>query len=169
MSALALLVCACALGAAGCGSAFEREVGSQTHAPPDPKLVRPGHGTAPPPVVPKMVAVTDAVKAKLEGGAIAVVGVEGVAGVRPTTLDVAADQTISGLRWSRWGTGGARGTGTLRTLDCDPTCAQGSLSTEPAMVELSAPASCPQGRFFSRAAVRPQSGRAPASYVRAPC
>ncbi len=169
MKALALLGCACALAAAGCGSGAEREAGAQTQATPDPKLVRPGHGTPPPPVVPKTFAVTDAVKAQLEGGAIAVVGVEGVAGVRPATLDVAADQTLSGIRWSRWGKRGAAGTGTLRTLDCDPNCAQGSLSTEPATVELSDPAKCPQGRFFSRAAVRPQSGPAPASYVRAPC
>lgn len=153
----AALICVVAL--AGCGEA-ERAAAPQPT--PDPRLTTPGRGELPRPLPPEP-------RFETQGDEVAVVDVEGLGGVRPRALNVASDAEVDDLQWSRWDASGARGSGTVRVLDCDPTCAQGGVTSARATVELAEPRRCPGGRFFSRASISVPGGRAPASYVRAPC
>lgn len=60
-------------------------------------------------------------------------------GERPSTIDISSDSTnvAAHITWSTWGPSTAVGTGTLTKDDCKPNCAQGTLSPEPATIELS--------------------------------
>ena len=158
---------ALALAVAGCGGS-EREAGS-SQATPDPKLTTPGTGTLPRPKAPPKQEIAPDVRDALDAGRIAVVDIAGKVGYEPRTLEIAQDAVVRGLKWSRWGAAGATGAGTLTYNSCNPTCASGTRKERPATVELTAPASCPDGRFFTASKVTPDSGPAPASYVQSPC
>jgi hypothetical protein len=152
---------------AGCGgTAGERA--AEPQRTPDPALTQPGRGTPPVPL-PAKRALPAAVRAALASGQVAVVDVTGRASVRPSSLEIAQDATLRGVRWSRWDRDGAVGRGTLRTLVCNPTCAQGAIAAHPATIELSAPAACSSGSWFSHSRVEVDGAPVPASYVRAPC
>ena len=94
---------------------------------------------------------------------------EGDVGVRPRSLEVSADGTLEGLRWSRWADTGAEGRGRLRLRDCDPTCASGDVKALAATVRLSGPRLCGRATYFDRAEVAVEGEGPPATYVRAPC
>ena len=153
---------------AGCGSS-----GETASPPPLPKgdfgPTEPGQGERHRPVAPPDKKPAAAVAQALAAGTVGVIGVEGDVGVRPRQLDVSADGTLKQLRWKRWGDSKASGTGQLRLLDCNPTCASGSIDTVKATVELSSPRLCGRATYFDRATVSISGEEPPATYVRAPC
>ena len=166
----AATICALALALAGCGDSEER---GQAAAPPTVKgdwgPSEPGSGERARPVAPPRKAPPATVASELDAGTVGVVGVEGAVGVRPASLDVSADGTLDDLRWQRWDSGGAEGTGTLTLRDCDPSCATGGKDRYPATVRLSSPRLCGRAAYFDRARVELEGKGAPATYVRAPC
>ena len=166
----AALILAMALALAGCGGAEERD---RSAAPPTVKgdwgPSEPGSGERARPVAPPRKAPSATVASALDAGAVGVVGVEGVVGVKPASLDVSADGTLDDLRWQRWDSGGAEGTGTLTLRDCDPSCASGGKDRYPATIRLSSPRLCGRAAYFDRARVELEGEGAPATYVRAPC
>lgn len=170
---VAVLILALALALGGCGATDEQP--RTVAAPAVPKgdwgPEEPGSGERARPVAPPRKAPPAAVVRRLEAGVVGVVGVEGAIGVKPASLEVSADGTLEDLRWDRWDSSGAEGTGTLKVRDCDPTCASGGKDAYPATVRLSAPRLCGPATYFDRARVELDAGDTPtpASYVRAPC
>jgi hypothetical protein len=159
-----------ALLLAGCGGSAEETAS----APPPPQgdfgPTQPGKGERKRPAAPPLGKPAAAVAQALAGGTIGVVGVEGDVGVRPDELEVSADGTLEGLKWSDWSDSTARGTGELRLRDCDPSCASGGIDTLEATVELSSPRLCGRATYFDRARITIAGGEpAPTTYVRAPC
>lgn len=57
----------------------------------------------------------------------------------PSQILLSGDGTafVTGLLWTGWGSNGATGSGTLKLDDCNPNCAQGSLTGYQATVVLS--------------------------------
>jgi hypothetical protein len=108
------------------------------------------------------------VAAELDAGAVGVVDLSGTVGVRPRTMETASDAQLQDLRWTRWDAAGASGTGRLRVLVCEPTCATGRGRFEPATVTLSSVRQCGGRSYFDAARVSVR-GEQPAVYVRAPC
>jgi hypothetical protein len=108
------------------------------------------------------------VAAELDAGQVGVVDAGGNVGVRPATLETSSDATLQDLRWRRWDAAGASGTGRLRVLVCEPTCATGRGRLETATVELSSVRQC-GGRSYYDAARVSVRGEQPVVYVRAPC
>ena len=152
-----------ALALAGCGGSSE----------PASAPVK-ASGTAPP--------IGDAAAARLRGrarrprwqrGAIAVVDFSNRVAVAPSRMDVNKEQQLSQLRWTGWGSARTSGRGDLRTLICEPTCAQGVFEDSHGVVVLSAPKRCGDRRFYTRSSMTyddPDTGktRAPATYLRTP-
>lgn len=155
----------------GCGGA-EREA-TQAAAAPLPKgdfgPVVPGHGTRSRPVAPPEKPPPAALAQALDGGIIGVVGVDGAIGVRPSSLYVSSDGTIEGIEWADWGSSAAKGSGRMRVLDCDPTCAGGGVEHIEVEIELSSPRLCGRATYFDRAVLTGGGVNPPTSYVRAPC
>ena len=157
----------------GCGATGERE--QRAAGNPVPKgdwgPEQPGSGERARPVAPPRKQPPAAVARALEAGTVGVVGVEGAIGVRPASLEVSADGTLEDLRWERWDSRGAEGTGTLQVRDCDPSCASGGKDAYPATIRLSAPRLCGRATYFDAAGVEVDAGDTPTptSYVRAPC
>jgi hypothetical protein len=113
-----------------------------------------------------------ALAARLAGGAVALVDLEGRIGIRPARVVFAHGGRLSGLKWTRWGARGAAGTGTMTGVVCDPDCAHGRLIRASALIRLSKPVACPRGRFFDRARVDVVSDDPAAdstSWLAAPC
>jgi len=162
------VICALAL-LAGCGGSEERQAASPPTVKGDWGPSEPGSGQRARPVAPPRKAPSATVASALDAGAVGVVGVEGVVGVKPASLDVSADGTLGDLRWQRWDSGGAEGTGTLTLRDCDPSCASGGKDRYPATIRLSSPRLCGRAAYFDRARVELEGEGAPATYVRAPC
>jgi hypothetical protein len=106
----------------------------------------------------------------LAGGAVAVVDLEGRMGIRPRALVFAGHGRLEQLEWSRWDDRGARATGRMRGVLCDPTCAQGQAVDVRATIRLQAPVVCPDGRFFDRGEVVAEDEHVEsASWLAAPC
>jgi hypothetical protein len=173
---VAVLILALALALGGCGAADEQPRAAAAPAVPkgDWGPEQPGSGERARPVAPPRKKPAAAVAQQLEDGVVGVVGVEGAIGVRPSSLEVSADGTLEDLRWDRWDSGGAEGSGTLKVRDCDPSCASGGKDAYPATVRLSAPRLCGPATYFDRARVELDAGdtpgrAGPTSYVRAPC
>jgi hypothetical protein len=163
------VILALALALAGCGGSEERQAAAPPTVKGDWGPSEPGSGERARPVAPPRKAPSAAVASLLDAGAVGVVGVEGVVGVKPASLDVSADGTLDELRWRRWGSSGAEGTGTLTVRDCDPSCATGGKDRYPATIRLSSPRLCGRAAYFDRARVELEGEDAPATYVRAPC
>jgi hypothetical protein len=165
MRRLAPLVLAC-LALTACGGSDERPArapGTGDRAP----------AALPPEATPQALRYAAGAKAALAGGQIAVVDVTNQVGVEPRRMDVNREQTLSGLRWTGWGTARTIGRGDLRTLVCEPNCARGMLEESTGVIVLSAPKRCGEGRFYTRATMtyeEPETGktRAPATYLRTP-
>jgi hypothetical protein len=169
-----LLVCVVlALGLCGCGVLDEE--GPAAPKPPDPAVYGPSEPAKPADptlAAPRLVEPAPAVARKLDDGAIGVVDLSGTVAIEPSSLDTASDLTLSGVRWTSWGAGGASGAGTLRIVTCQPTCASSSVKDVPARIELSGVKSCSGRRYFARGQVLVDGADAdsePATYVRAPC
>ena len=153
---------ACVL--AGCGGGGSEEPAASSPA-----------GT-PPPVetaTPQPLAYAGGARAALAGGAIGVVDLENRAGVEPRSMDVNAEQELSGLRWSGWGGDRATGRGQVSTLVCDPNCATGRRESSRAVIVLSEPRRCKGRRYYTRSTMtyaEPGNGRtrAPDTYLRTP-
>jgi hypothetical protein len=173
MRRLATLVCAVLV--TGCGVLDDE--GPPVRQPLDPAVYGPAQATARerPTIDPPRVSVpSGAVARELARGAIGVVDVTGAVGVRPTMLETSRDARLESLNWTRWGRNGAHGTGELRALTCQPTCANGSTRTAAATIRLSGVRECDGRRYYETAEleIAPGStaaGEPPAIYVRAPC
>jgi hypothetical protein len=149
---------------AGCGG------GSEEAGKPAVKA----SGTAPPEPPPPTLAYARGARQALKAGAVAVADFDYRVSVAPSKMDINREQRLSGLRWSGWGSERATGRARVRTLICDPTCAQGLYQESRAEVVLSAPKRCDGERFYTRASMTytdPDTGktRAPATYLTPPC
>lgn len=159
---LACTVVACVV-LAGCGGGSEHAVTPRVTAT----------GTAPPaPPPPKLVYVGGA-KAELQSGAVGVADSSLRVAVEPSQMDVNSEQRLSRLRWSGWGGEQTTGRADVRTLICDPNCAQGLYQDSRAEIVLSAPKTCGGQRFYTRSSMTyedPDTGktRAPSTYLRTP-
>jgi hypothetical protein len=164
------LVLLVAVGLSGCGVLDDE--GPATPKPLDPSVY--GAPTAvpgqqPEVAVPRLVPPSRAVAKALDRGAIGVVDLGGVVQIEPKALDTASDIRLVGLRWKAWDRGGAKGEGTLRMPNCQPTCATGGVDELPARVELSGVKTCDGRRYFDHGEVRLDAHEPPATYVRAHC
>lgn len=70
---------------------------------------------------------------------------------RPASFEYNCDNTgvMQDMTWSAWGSDGAHGSGTDRSVECQPNCAQGATLTNPIVVHAWNPvtspsAACPQ-------------------------
>lgn len=176
MRLIALLSAAVVL--AGCGLTPDERVVNPGGPRLDPHVYGPRTASAAvaiPVGRPRARPASPAVASALAAGVVGVVDVSGRVGVRPRTLETSSDGVLEHVRWERWDAAGARGSGRLRILDCDPSCAIGRVRSLPATVTLSAVRECGGRFYFDAAAVRvdparsPVRGSQPASYVRAPC
>jgi hypothetical protein len=160
----------CALLFAGCG--VLDDAGPEVSAGVDPAVYGPSEPVdrdAVPIDPPPVLAPSDAVARLLDGGAIGVVDITGATGVRPSSLDTASDARLEHIEWSDWGASGAVGRGTLRSLDCNPSCADGHTTLAPAVIRLSGVRECGGRSYFASGAVEIPGERPPATYLRAPC
>jgi hypothetical protein len=144
---------------------------------PDPAVYGPSKAAAGAPQdlpIPDLQAATPTVARALDAGEIGVVDITGTVGVKPGSLETSDDSVLEGLEWSRWGADGAEGSGKLRMLVCQPTCASGNVEHVPARITLTGVTRCDGRRYFAAGtlAVDPAltpEGQQPATYVRAPC
>jgi hypothetical protein len=165
-----LLCLALTLAAAGCGD-------DEDQAPPGlqaaPATTPQGDQTLPRPPAPKLKPLSERVASELDQGTVGVVDLDGRAAIRPERLDFASDAALEEITWSRWDNREAEGSGRVRLLDCDPTCAQGKAVEFKATVRLVQPKACQEGQFYDRVEVRLErtdgGPSEPASFVRAPC
>jgi hypothetical protein len=169
-----LLLAVLALAFGGCGVLDDE--GPAVPKAPDPAVYGPAHATktaAPSIPVPKLVAPSAAVARALDGGSIAIVSLSGQVTIEPASLDTATDLSLSDVHWSSWGAGGAAGTGRLRVLTCQPTCASSGTKDVAARISLSGVKTCDGRRYFERGEVlidpRDAASGQPATYLRAPC
>jgi hypothetical protein len=153
-----------ALALVGCG-------GGSSERAAAPKVT--ATGTAPPEPTPPALTYASGAREALQGGAIAVADFTYRVAVAPSRMDVNKEQQLSQLRWTGWGSARTSGRGDLRTLICEPTCAQGVFEDSHGVVVLSAPKRCGDRRFYTRSSMTyddPDTGktRAPATYLRTP-
>jgi hypothetical protein len=114
----------------------------------------------------------DALRARLDAGAVALVDLEGRMGIRPGAITFAKGGRMVGLAWERWTDRDAVATGRMEGVVCDPDCARGRLVAAPATIRLTRPVACPRGRFFDHAAIEVDSDHPEAdsnSWLAAPC
>lgn len=171
----ALALASVALLLAGCGVLDEE--GPAISKAPDPAVYGPAKAVAreqPATEAPKLAKPSASVAAALDDGAVGVVDLTGTVTIEPRTLETASDQTLEDVQWTRWGADGAQGTGRLRMLTCQPTCASGGSETIEAAISLTGVKTCDGRRYYEHARldVDPKdtpSGSQPATYVRAPC
>jgi hypothetical protein len=161
----------CCLVLAGCGLSPDERVVNAGAPKLDPHVYGPRHANPNVRIpIPRAhaKAADSAVAAELDAGAVGVVDAGGNVGVRPATLETSSDASLQELRWRQWDASGASGTGRLRVLVCEPTCATGRGRLEPATVTLSSVRQC-GGRSYYDAAKVSVRGEQPVVYVRAPC
>lgn len=166
-----LFACAaCALLLSGCGVLDEEGPGAERT--PDPATYGPSKAVErerPGFEATKPRAPSAEVARALDGGQIGVVDLTGTIAIEPTALETSSDATLEGVRWSTWSADGAEGAGELRLLDCQPTCATGGTDRLQATIKLTGVKICDGRRYFETAEVLLDSGRRPATYLRAPC
>jgi hypothetical protein len=88
---------------------------------------------------------------------------------RPASFAYNCDNTgvMGDMAWSTWGAGGARGTGTDSSVECQPNCAQGATLVNPIVVHAwnpvsSASAACPRDvKFYSDLTIAYPKGAPP--------
>jgi hypothetical protein len=163
---------------AGCGVLDDE--GPAVQGKLDPAVYGPAQASksAQPPLIgaPAVVKPSARVARALDDGAVAVVDPGGIVSIKPERLETSSDASLSALRWTRWGSDGAEGSGEFRILTCQPTCASGGSDRVPARITLSGVKTCSGRRYFERGEVlldvkdTPSgSGAQPATYLRAPC
>lgn len=164
--ALAVLLALCLAGLAGCGSDLEEAAPAQTQVPTPAATEEADPGPE--------IALSADVRRQLEAGEVGVVDFANEVAVRPARLLPNKDQAMRGIEWTGWGDAQAVGRGTLETLICEPTCAQGQTVDVDAVLELSEPRACGSRRYYGRAALTytdPETDkrRDPAVFLRTPC
>jgi hypothetical protein len=170
-----LAVLAAGLALTGCGVLDDE--GPATQKPLDPAVYGPPEavpGEQPDVPLPRLVAPEGAVAQALDDGSIGVVDPGGVVSIEPERLDTASDVSLDGLRWTSWGENGAEGSGLVRMLTCNPTCASGGFDQVPGRIRLSGVKTCDGRRYFEHGEVlidpkAVRAGSQPATYLRAPC
>jgi hypothetical protein len=139
------LVALAGLVAAGCGS--------RGGAPAAGPVTTAAPAAATPSPVPTAVHVRPRIAPsqgqRLDAGAVGVIGFDLEGAVAPSRLMVNKEQTLQGVRWSGWGGPSATGRAQVRTLVCDPTCAQGRLEYSQATIVLSQQRRCGRRRFYT--------------------
>jgi hypothetical protein len=108
------------------------------------------------------------VKRRLDAGGVAVIGLDERAGIAPEHLWLNREMQLMRLQWTGWGTPQATGRGRVRTLVCNPNCAQGRLEFAPGTVTLSDIRLCGTRRFYAKARLE-TSGKTPATFLGTPC
>ena len=114
----------------------------------------------------------DALRARLDAGAVALVDLEGKIAIRPGAITFAKGGRIVALEWERWTARDAVATGRMEGVVCDPDCARGRLVVAPATIRLDKPVACPRGRFFDHAVIEVDADDPEAdsnSWLAAPC
>jgi hypothetical protein len=164
MRATAALAIAGCLAWAGCGG--EKEEPAATRAAATPVGTPVAAESTPQPL-----AYGPGARAGLAAGGVAVVDLANRVGIEPRRMDVNAEQSLSGLRWSGWGRARATGRGQVETVVCEPTCATGRLEAADGVIVLSALRLCGGRRFYTRSSMTyDEQGRtrAPDTYLRTP-
>jgi len=105
------------------------------------------------------------------GATVRFKGTSGTAQVRPATLYLTGDGTLTDVhvKWSTWGGGVATGHGTADWHGCTPNCAQGKRHRDPATVRLSQIKTCGGQRYYSHATTVTNRGRRFSLGSFAPC
>lgn len=160
------------LGASACGGGGEAEVS----ATPAPAATATPAAQATPTeaeLAPRL-ELDAATRRALERGETGLVDLEDHAAVAPTRLRANREQVVRGIEWSGWGQRSAKGTGTVRTLVCEPTCARGQSYDSAAKLTASAPRKCGSRRYYSKLRLvhdDPARGpdTEPATFLRTPC
>ncbi|HEX8102777.1 MAG TPA: hypothetical protein VF533_09205 [Solirubrobacteraceae bacterium] len=135
-AAIAGVVLAVVAGCGGGGDERERVTAATATPIPSPTPV-------PSPSTPAEVA------RRLAAGEIGVVDFERRALIAPRTLRANKEQVLSGVVWEGWGGPRATGRGSVRTLVCDPSCAQGRVERAAGELTLSGPRVCGDARYYS--------------------
>jgi hypothetical protein len=164
---LALLAVAVVAVMCGCGG---------EEATPGAAAAKPATTAAPPPDLgpyPK-VKTSSAVRRQLDAGAVGVIDLELRTAIAPDSLQLNREQEAIELEWSGWGTPHATARGKVRTLICDPTCAQGRLAQASGTVELSNIRVCGSRRYYASAKLASSDPEVsivknPATFLRTPC
>jgi hypothetical protein len=164
---LALLALGAVAVVCGCGG---------EEAAPGAAAAAPETTAAPPPDLgpyPK-VETSSSVRRKLDAGAVGVIDLRLRTAIAPDSLQLNREQQALELEWSGWGTPHATARGKVRTLICDPTCAQGRLAQAPGTVELSGIRVCGSRRYYASAKLRSSDPEVsivknPATFLRTPC
>jgi hypothetical protein len=120
------------------------------------------------------VKTSASVRRKLDAGAVGVIDLELRTAIAPDSLQLNREQEALELEWSGWGTPRATARGKVRTLICDPTCAQGRLAQAPGTVELSDIRVCGSRRYYASAKLHSSDPKVsivenPATFLRTPC
>jgi hypothetical protein len=167
--ALALIGLGAVLVACGCGGG--EEAGGTAARPAAP----PSAPSAPPDLGPyPKVKTTSSVRRQLDGGAVGVIDLRLRTAIAPDSLQLNREQEALELEWTGWGTPHAMARGKVRTLICDPTCAQGRLAQAPGTVELSDIRVCGERRYYASAKLATSDPEVsivknPATFLRTPC
>jgi hypothetical protein len=114
------------------------------------------------------------VRRQLDAGAVGVIDLRLRTAIAPDSLQLNREQRALELEWRGWGTPHATARGKVRTLVCDPTCAQGRLAQAPGTVELSGIRVCGSRRYYASARLRSSDPEVsivedPATFLRTPC
>jgi hypothetical protein len=166
----AICVLAACLAVAGCGGGKERAAAPAAGTGGEPPAAT---ASVAPEATVQPLGYAAGAKAQLAAGAVGVVDLANRAAIAPQRMDVNGEQKLDRLRWSGWGNPSATGRGDVDTLVCDPTCATGRLERSTAVIVLSKPRRCGDGRFYTRSTMtyrEPKTGRtrAPDTYLRTP-
>jgi hypothetical protein len=154
------LVCGCGGDDAAPGLAAAQPAGTAAPAPdlgPYPK-----------------VETSSSVRRQLDAGAVGVIDLRLRTAIAPRSLQLNREQEARELEWTGWGTPHATARGKVRTLICDPTCAQGRLAQAPGTVALSDIRVCGSRRYYASADLRSPDPEVsivkdPATFLRTPC
>jgi hypothetical protein len=120
------------------------------------------------------VQTSSSVRRQLDAGAVGVIDLRLRTTIAPDSLQLNREQEARELEWSGWGTPHATARGKVRTLICDPTCAQGRLAQAPGTVELSDIRVCGSRRYYASAKLSSSDPEVsivsnPATFLRTPC
>ncbi|MFZ0039730.1 MAG: hypothetical protein WAK93_00360 [Solirubrobacteraceae bacterium] len=153
-SLLAVAACATLLGLSACGGS------SQTSSA---ALKFPGLGYHYyPPHLPKGLAKN----------AVVVVDLTNSGRVAPAAMRFASDATLSGARWTAWGSDSTTGHGTATVRICSPNCGAGHFSRYPATMVLKGVRTCGAHRYYESARVTLTTVKGPVAwgaFVKVPC
>jgi hypothetical protein len=120
------------------------------------------------------VKTASSVRRQLDAGAVGVIDLKLRTTIAPDSLQLNREQEAIELEWTGWGTPHASARGKVRTLICDPNCAQGLLAQASGTVELSDIRVCGSRRYYASAELRSPDPEVsivkdPATFLRTPC